>query len=508
MSMEDWVECELGEVLRIKNGFAFKSKEYIDSGIPVIRIGDINNWEASINDAKYIKENPEYNSYIINKGDILIAMSGATTGKFGIFKSDGKAYQNQRVGNILPLNSDYLNKSFIFYLLYSLKKDIEKDAYGGAQPNISSKKIENLKIILPPLPIQRAIVTKIENLFASLDKGIEDLKLAKEQLKIYRQAVLKKAFEGELTKEWREKQTDLPTADELLEQIKVERENHYQKQVEEWEKAVKDWEDNGKVGKKPGKPRRFKDIEISEFVKIELPIIHSNSVYVAFGQLFNNSPINGVYKPSTEYGEGTEIIRIDNIYDGCLTNLTSLKRVKISDSEIKKFKINEGDILINRVNSIEYLGKCGSFNTIKDSIVFESNIMKISLNRSILPKYITNYLTSVLGLREIKRFAKHAVNQASINQTDVSLTPIPLPSLLEQRQIVREIESRLSVCDKVEQSIAEALEKSEALRQSILKKAFEGRLLTDAEIEQCKKEADYEPASVLLQRIKREKAEA
>ena len=84
-------------------------------------------------------------------------------------------------------------------------------------------------------------------------------------------------------------------------------------------------------------------------------------------------------------------------------------------------------------------------------------------------------------------------------------TPIAFPSVVEQNQIVREIESRLSVCDKVEQSISEALEKAEALRQSILKKAFEGKLLSEAEIAKCKQEADYEPASELLKKIKAEK---
>ena len=81
---------------------------------------------------------------------------------------------------------------------------------------------------------------------------------------------------------------------------------------------------------------------------------------------------------------------------------------------------------------------------------------------------------------------------------------INLPPIEEQHIIVREIESRLSVCDKVEQNIAEALEKAEALRQSILKKAFEGKLLSEAEIAKCKQEADYEPASELLKKIKAE----
>ncbi|MFW5657243.1 MAG: restriction endonuclease, partial [Bacteroidota bacterium] len=105
--------------------------------------------------------------------------------------------------------------------------------------------------------------------------------------------------------------------------------------------------------------------------------------------------------------------------------------------------------------------------------------------------------------QQFKTGAK-ATTQSAFGITKVRLLRVPLCSKEEQHQIVREIESRLSVCDKVEQNITEGLEKAEALRQSILKKAFEGKLLSEAEIEQCRQEADYEPASVLLEKIKSE----
>jgi type I restriction enzyme S subunit len=102
---------------------------------------------------------------------------------------------------------------------------------------------------------------------------------------------------------------------------------------------------------------------------------------------------------------------------------------------------------------------------------------------------------------------KSGISDSGLNlKQDIFLKmSIPLPPLNEQNQIVQEIESRLSVCDKMEQSISESLEKAKALRQSILKKAFEGRLLSEAEVKACKQEADYEPASVLLEKIKAEK---
>ena len=114
----------------------------------------------------------------------------------------------------------------------SIRNEIDTLKSGTTRKRISRKNLNKIHFQIAPLPEQRAIVAKIEALFSDLDKGIADLKKAQDQVTIYRQAVLKKAFEGELTKEWREQQTDLPTADELLEQIKEERQKHYEQQIE------------------------------------------------------------------------------------------------------------------------------------------------------------------------------------------------------------------------------------------------------------------------------------
>ena len=92
-------------------------------------------------------------------------------------------------------------------------------------------------------------------------------------------------------------------------------------------------------------------------------------------------------------------------------------------------------------------------------------------------KFLIYYLSSCRGLKELRKNAKQAVNQASINQQDVTLSLIPICSMQEQTQIVQEIESRLSVCDQLEATLTENLDKAEALRQSILKRAFEGKLV-------------------------------
>ena len=430
---EDWIECTVGDLLKLKNGYAFKSSNYKSEGIPVLRIGDIQDWSVDVENAKRIEEKEEYDSHIVNKGDVLIAMSGATTGKFGIYNSDEKAYQNQRVGNLIPHSDKYTIKNYIYYLLYSLKREIEQGAYGGAQPNISATKIEELKTKLFPLPIQKAIVKKIEELFSSLDSGIADLKKAQDQLVIFRQAVLKKAFEGELTK-------------------------------------------------KSEKPK----------------IINLGSII--------EKPRYGSSKKCTLGVKGKAVLRIPNIGNG-VVDTTELKYAEFEEKELATLKLKEGDILTIRSNgSVDLVGKCALITKKDLDFLFAGYLIRLRPNlEKMVPKYLLHCLGSHKLRVQIESKAKSTSGVNNINSGELESLEIPLFSKQQQHQIVQEIESRLSVCDKVEKDLTDSLEKAQALRQSILKKAFEGKLLSEDEIAECKADKDYEPASVLLERIKKEK---
>ncbi len=495
----NWIECKLGNILKLKNGFAFKSSKYIASGTPVIRIGDINDWVVDENNAKCVNESSEYDEYIVEKGDILIAMSGATTGKFGIYMSQNKAYQNQRVGNLKPHSKLHTHKEFIYYLLYALKRQIEKDAYGGAQPNISAKKIESLSIALPPLPEQRAIVAKIEQLFSGLDNGIANLKAAQDKLKIYRQAVLKKAFEGELTKEWREQQTDLPTADELLEQIREEREKYQQKQLEEWQQKVKEWEVNGKEGKKPTKPKKTK----KNATLIDKDDIWNHPLEWCYLNLDQITKVitDGDHQAPPKSERGIPFITISNI-NGNNIDFASTFFVsnEYYDSLPKYRKPINGDVFYTVTGSF---GIPVLIDYSKD-FCFQRHIGLIrsldSISKTWLYWLLQTRLVYSQAIKKATGTAQKTVGLASLRNFC-----IPLCSRKEQTQIVQVIESRLSVCDKVEETIKTNLQKADSLRQSILKKAFEGKLLTEAELEACRKEPDWEPAEKLLERIQKER---
>ena len=412
---EGWKLVKLGEICKMKNGFAFKSTEYTDEGTPVIRISDINVGIVSTEKSVRVKDKNEFEDFLVEKGDILVAMSGATTGKFGLFGTNEKAYQNQRVGKFKILNIKVLDRQFLYYQINSLKRLIEKDAYGGAQPNISSGKIEQMNFVLPPLPIQHAIVTKIEEIFSELDHGVEQLKTARQQLKVYRQSVLKWAFEGRLTN--------------------------------------------------------------PNIVEGELP---AGWKWAKTGEVINT--INNGYTPTKEYlSEGSgeiPFIKVYNLnFDGTLNfkkNPTYIPAA-VHQKDLKRSICFPGDVLINIVGP-----PLGKISVVTDQFPewnINQAIVLFRPNEKVTSKFIAYFMQNSVTINWLENTSKATAGQWNVKVSTCREIPMPLVPLTEQHQIVSEIERRLSVCDKLEDTIEAGLKQAEVLRAGVLKMAFEGRLV-------------------------------
>ena len=169
-----WAMCKLSDLCRIENGFAFSSDDYKSQGIPLVRISNITHNTIDITDCAYI-EGITDDKFKISKGDLLIAMSGATTGKMGVYPFDETAYLNQRVGNIKILNKFSLYPNYRNTYMQSKVDEILKIAYGGAQPNISASIIGNFDFPLPPYKEQIRIVETVQRIFDQLDVITESL---------------------------------------------------------------------------------------------------------------------------------------------------------------------------------------------------------------------------------------------------------------------------------------------------------------------------------------------
>lgn len=201
---DNWCWTYFKNIFFIENGYAFKKMNYKESGIPLVRISNIENGQVNIDECIYVnKLEKNEEKYIIEKGDLLIALSGATTGKNGVYNLDKKAYLNQRIGNIkIKNNNKTVNKYRNYYIAFK-NSYILNLAYGGAQPNISPTVISEIIIPIPPFKEQQRIVARIESLFTKLDKAKELIEHTLKQIEQNKMAVLHKAFTGELTAKWR-----------------------------------------------------------------------------------------------------------------------------------------------------------------------------------------------------------------------------------------------------------------------------------------------------------------
>lgn len=200
---DGWAEATLDDIAIWGSGGTPSRKQpnYFQGAIPWFKTGELGDKYIYDSEEKISQEAVDNSSAkIFPKGSVAIAMYGATVGKTSILGIDAATNQACAVAQV---NSSYISNEFLYYFLLSIRGELVKVGKGGAQPNISQGILKGWNILVPPTNEQYRIVAKVEEIFSELDKGVEYLKTAQEQLKVYRQSVLKYAFEGKLTKRWR-----------------------------------------------------------------------------------------------------------------------------------------------------------------------------------------------------------------------------------------------------------------------------------------------------------------
>lgn len=410
--INNWQIKKLGEVCKTTSGGtpSRRNSDFYNGSIPWVKSGELDKGIILDTEEKITEEAIKNSSAkIFPKGTLLIALYGATIGKLAFLGVD--AATNQAVCGIYE-NQNIISKYLYYFLLFNKPKLVQQGV-GGAQPNISQTILKDLDLPLPPLETQQALVSKIEELFSELDKGIAELKTAQQQLKTYRQSVLKSAFEGKLTNE-NVKDGELPDGWEIV---------------------------------------KIKDVA---------------STYG--GYAFKS----GEFKSDGKY----QVLRMGNVRPGIVRyeeNPVFLSDVEESILNKSLLKIN--DVIITQTGTRKK--RDYGFTTLisKNNLLLNQRIAAIRFNEYYSPKFFLYY--SWTDTFKDQFFANETgnVGQGNVGMKAVTETLIPFPVIQEQHRIVQEIESRLSVADKMEQSIQESLQKAEALRQSILKKAFSGELV-------------------------------
>ena len=369
---------------------------------------------------------------------------------------------------------------YILYAMRATEEELRAKSTGTTFEAIRGNDLRSHPLPLPPLPEQRRIVAEIEKHFTRLDASIDALKRVQANLKRYRASVLKSACEGKLVPTEaelaRSEGRDYEPADRLLERILSERRA-------QWESQEK---------------RRGKYKEPTPPDTTDLPDLPEGWVWATVGQLSSRIQYGTSAKAKAD-SSGHPVLRMGNIQDGNL-DLTDLKYLPREHPETQKTLLTPGDLLFNRTNSAELVGKSAVYKTSHPTASFASYLIRVIFLDRLFPDYVCTYINSQHGRAYISQVKSQQVGQANVNGTKLAAMPIPLPPSAEQRRIVAEVERRLSVIQQAEAAVEASMIRAERLRQSILKQAFSGKLVPQ--------DPSDEPASVLLERIRAERAAA
>ena len=372
--------------------------------------------------------------------------------------------------------SDAIDPKYVFYHTVSddFVSKLNPLQRGTSYPAVRDDDVLAQRIDLPPLPEQRRIVAEIEKQFTRLDASVAALRRTRTNLKRYRASVLRAACSGELAPTEAElaraEGRDYEQAGVLLERILAERREHWDAQ----EKRRGNY-------KEPAAPG------VSD-----LPTLPEKWVWATVGQLSDRIEYGTSQKAGSD-ASGVPVLRMGNVQNGTL-DFSVLKYLPPSYAESAKTMLRDGDLLFNRTNSAELVGKSAVYKRGFPPACFASYLIRVSFIGDTSPDYICMCINSEHGRRYINSVRSQQVGQANVNGTKLAAMPIPLPPHAEQRRIVSEVERRLSVVQQAAAVVEASLQRAERLRQSILKRAFSGQLVHQ--------DPNDEPASVLLERIR------
>lgn len=410
-----YTEYELGELLPFEQPTAYivKSTDYSDAyATPVLTAGK-----------SFILGKTNETDGIFDQLPVIIFDDFTTATQFVNFRFKVKSSAMK----ILHINTDLVIPKYIFYRLQIIQFD------HSTHKRYWIQQYSKIKVSIPPLSEQERIVTRIEELFSELDKAVDTLKTTKEQLAVYRQAVLKAAFEGKYTKWWRK--------------------NHNVSANEEYCELRKE-------------NQVFKDTSGDENeLSLNIP---DEWMKVRLGEIFDVEVGATPSRQHAEYWNGS----IPWVSSGEVRFTTINKtREMITDIGLKNASTNLqpiGTVLLAMIGEGKTRGQSAILNI---PAAHNQNTAAILVSKTLCqPKYIYYFLQ--LNYENTRRVGS-GNNQKALNKERVRAIRVPFAPIAEQSIIVKEIEKRLSICENIEQTVNTALAQADAMRQSILKQAFE-----------------------------------
>ena len=419
---DNWIKCPLSHLVYVLNGYAFKSQKYVEDGIRVIRIANVQ--DGYIEDDKpvfypYETQN-EISNYMLDAGDLLMSLTG-NVGRVALLTEDLlPAALNQRVACLRIKNNNIVDREFLFYYFrqFSFQKECIDNAKGTAQLNMSTEWLKKYNISLPPLAEQKRIVEQIEKLFSKLDEAKDKAQFVVESYESRKKAILHNAFEGLYSAEWRKKNKC----------------------------SIDDWIDT----------------KINE---VCIP---------RAGYAFDSKKFTT---------DGFQIIRMGNLYAGKLDLSRSpvfYDRNDVDDSILKRSLVHDGDILLT-LTGTKYKRDYGYAVCIEGNpeLLVNQRILCLTPTEKIERDYLLYYLRSEIFRDIFFSNETGGVNQGNVSSKFVENIEIKLPSIDEQKEISRILRTVLDNEEQAKDTAEYVIEQIDIIKKSILAKAFRGELGTN-----------------------------
>lgn len=488
-----WVSTSLEEVCEHMVDGSHNPPKATSVGKPMLSARNIINFQINFDEYRLISDEDfdiEHSRTRVEPGNVLLTIVG-TIGRAAVVPERLQNFALQRsVAVLKPVDID---SHYMAYAISApeIQRWLQDNAKGTAQKGVYLKTLGKAPFRIAPRNEQTRIVSKLEELLSDLDAGAAELKAAQKKLQQYRQSLLKAAVEGALTASWREEQrvanTPLETGAQLLERILRERRTCWE------EKQLAKFKEQGKTPPKDWQ-RKYPEPVAPDIAG--LPVLPEGWGWATIDQL----TIEQRYGSSAKTNEDSSqvaVLRMGNIQSGKL-DFTNLKYLPKDHEEFPALFLKDGDLLFNRTNSPELVGKTAVYRSELTQCSYASYLIAVSFAEGFVPEFAAAYINSAYGRHWVKSVVVQQVGQANVNGSKLAVLSVPLPPLAEQFELMRALAEQIECAFAQEKNIEKSLKQSVAQRQNILRAAFAGQLVPQ--------DPNDEPASVLLERIRRERA--
>lgn len=465
---QGWVETTIGSICNLVNGRAFKPSDWSDTGLPIVRIQNLNRPDAKFN--RYSGQVDQ--RFLVEHGDLLFAWSGTPGTSFGAHIWSGpEAILNQHIFNV-RFDQHAFDRTFLQHAInQTLDEQIAKAHGGVGLRHVTKGKFEETVIAVPPLPEQRRIVAKIDSLTAKSERARDHLDHIPRLVEKYKQAVLAAAFRGDLTREWRARSGRGADSGISVDEARRERD------------AMRQQRGLRTKGRNRSVPTKIANL-------IDLP---RGWAWATFDECSWDMTVGHVGPMKDRYvADGITFLRSLNIR----ANRVDLNKVVYIDErfndELAKSMLHPGDLVVVRT------GEPGVAAVIPPELASAncSDLVIARLITRVNPHFAAYYMNSAYA-KSVVGELQVGVAQQHFNVGAMSEMPLPLVPINEQAEIVRRIEAAFNWIDRLAADATSARRLIDRLDQSVLAKAFRGELVPQ--------DPTDEPASALLERITAER---